>query len=40
MKLIIKDRLFLLLQKLDENAIENVSENTIIGYIKREEEEL
>ena len=34
MKLIIKDRLFLLLQKLDENAIENVSENTIIGYIK------
>lgn len=40
MKLIIKDRLFLLLQKLDENTIENVSENTIIGYIKREEEEL
>lgn len=40
MKLIIKDRLFLLLQKLDENTIENVSENTIISYIKREEEEL
>lgn len=40
MKLIIKDRLFLLLQKLDENTIENVSENTIIGYIKREEEEV
>lgn len=39
MKLIIKDRLFLLLQKLDENTIENVSENTIISYIKREEED-
>ena len=39
MKLIIKDRLFLF-QKLDENAIENVSERAIIFYIKREEEEL
>lgn len=30
----------MLFQKFIEKVIENVSENTIIGYIKREEEEL